>query len=273
MNSLLRTLSLLVIMWSATISFATSLVYNFVYYYPPGGGQDIATSPLIKYMERNNIQVNKMFFKTCTEAIAYATTNFTPSYLVVFDDDFQNGGTGPCPNIESLPSRPKLITNLTSSTLYLCTAPNKSSLTVSDLTRGKHFIGMSSNPVRHFNELKNSISYYGLIPIPYDGTGKLKTSLAGTDLDFFYATGIVTDMIERGATCLLSSTKVNSFNLPFIGTVFPKANEMPVTNTLWGNSAITGADIVILKEALRSPEFTGWISKQKVATHEGIGKF
>ena len=73
--------------------------------------------------------------------------------------------------------------------------------------------------------------------------------------------------------CLLSSTKVNSFNLPFIGTVFPKANEMPVTNTLWGNSTITGADILILKEALRSPEFTSWIGKQKVATHEGIGKF
>ena len=247
--------------------------YNFVYYYPPGGGHDAATSPLIKYMERNHLTVNKVFFKSCVEAITYVVESKKPSYLLVFDDDLTSTVMGPCPNIQSLPRAPRLITNLTQSAMYICTSPSKSQLTLADLTQGKRFIGSPSVPSRLITDLKKSLTHPGLTMVPYSSSGKLKASLLSNDLDFFYATGIVHDRIEQGSKCLLSSTRINSLGLPFIGTVFPEFTETPVNNTIWGNAAISNVDIARLKEAFMSPEFSTWIKSAKNVSHSGLGKF
>ena len=254
---------------SAAVSISSAATIEFVHYYPPGGGVDQHTTPLIKSLENSGHQVTKKFFKTCSEAVNYSVNSNNTVYFAEYEDELQTGD-GICPIMSSLPKKLIFVSPVTSASFYLCTAPNKSHLTVDNLRRDRSFIGTPAYNDETKRQIHSFIKNTNIGIVPYTGSAGLRAALISGDLDYFYGSSIVTAMTAQGSKCLLSGSRVNALNLPYIGSVFTGYNSEAVnTISVWTNRA-DPENIKQITAAFKSPEFGELLSKQPLLTHTGL---
>jgi hypothetical protein len=255
---------------AAAAAISSAATIEFVHYYPPGGGVDQHTSPLIKSLESSGHQVTKKFFKTCSEAVTYSVNADHTVYFVEYEDELLTGD-GICPIMSSLPKKLIFVSPVTSASFYLCTAPNKAHLTLDNLRRDRSFIGTSAFNAETKRQIHSFIKNTNIGIIPYSGSAGLRTALISGDLDYFYGSSIATTMMAQGSKCLLSGNRVNALNLPYIGSVFPGYNtEAANTVSVWTNRA-EPENIKQITSAFKSSEFGDLLSKQPLLTHTGLG--
>ena len=255
---------------TAVAAISSAATIEFVHYYPPGGGVDQHTTPLIKSLENSGHQVTKKFFKTCSEAVNYSVNADHTVYFVEYEDELLTGD-GICPIMSSLPKKLTFVSPVTTASFYLCTAPNKAHLTLDNLRRDRSFIGTSAFNAETKKQIDLFIKNTNIGIIPYSGSAGLRTALISGDLDYFYGSSIATTMIAQGSKCLLSGSRGNALNLPYIGSVFPGYNtEAANTVSVWTNRA-EPENIKQITAAFKSSEFGDLLSKQPLLTHTGLG--
>jgi hypothetical protein len=243
---------------------------EFVHYYPPGGGVDQHTIPLIKYLENSGHRVTKKFFKTCSEAVTYSVNADHIVYFVEYQDELQSGD-GTCPVISLLPKKLSFVSPVTSASFYLCTAPGKAHLTIDHLRRDRSFVGTSAFDTETKQQILSFIRNTNVGVIPYSGSAGLRTALISGDLDYFYGSSVASAMMALGSKCLLSGSRVNALNLPYIGSVFPGYNTEAVNKvSVWTNRSAPN-NIKQITAAFKSAEFGTFLSQQPLLTHTGLG--
>jgi hypothetical protein len=89
---------------AAAAAVSSAATIEFVHYYPPGGGLDQHTSPLVKHLEGAGHKVTKKFFKTCSEAVTYSANADHTVFFVEFMNELQTGD-GTCPAMASQPKK------------------------------------------------------------------------------------------------------------------------------------------------------------------------
>jgi hypothetical protein len=255
---------------SAAVGICSAATIEFVHYYPPGGGLDQQTIPLIKHLEKSGHQVTKKFFKTCSEAVNYSINANNTVYIVEFLNELQSG-EGACQGMSSPPKKLSFVSPVTSASFYLCTAPGKAHLTVDNLRRDRSFIGTSTFDAETKRQILSFIRNTNIGIVPYPGSAGVRTALISGDLDYFYGSSNVAAMMQSGSKCLLSGSRVNALNLPYIGSVFPGyTTEAINTNALWTNRA-DPENIKQITAAFKSSEFAALLTQQPLLTHTGLG--
>jgi len=243
---------------------------EFVHYYPPGGGADQHTTPLIKSLENSGHRVTKKFFKTCSEAVTYSVNAENTVFFVEYQDELQSGN-GTCPVMRSLPKKLSFVSPVSSAAFYLCTAPNKAHLTLDNLRRDRSFIGIAAFDPETKRQIFSFIRNTNIGIVPYAGNAALRAALISGDLDYIYAASNLTTLMQSGTKCLLSGSKFNALHLPYIGSVFPVYNSDSVNQmSIWSNR--TDPDTIKqITAAFRSSEFDALLSQQPLLTHTGLG--
>jgi len=265
---LLKYLAAAVLVVCAGVAAADTI--EFVHYYPPGGGVDQHTIPLIKHLENSGHRVTKKFFKTCSEAVTYSVTADHTVYFVEYQDELQSG-EGTCPEMSSQPKKLSFVSPVTSASFYLCTAPGKAHLTLDNLRRDRSFIGTSAFDAETKRQILSFIRDTNIGIVPYTGSAGLRTALVSGDLDYFYGSSVASTMMALGSKCLLSGSRVNALNLPYIGSVFSGYNTEAVNRvSIWSNRADPD-NIKQITAAFRSPEFVAFLAQQPLLTHTGLG--
>ena len=255
---------------TAAAAISSAATIEFVHYYPPGGGLDQHTSPLVKHLEGAGHRVTKKFFKTCSEAVNYSATAENTVFFVEFMNELQSGD-GTCPAMSLQPKKLTFVSPVTYAAYYLCTAPGKAHLTLDNLRRDRSFVGTSAFDAETKKQILAFIRNTNIGVIPYSGSAGLRAALISGDLDYFYGSSVVAAMTERGSKCLLSGSRVNALNLPYIGSVFPGYNtEAANTVSVWTNRADPD-NIKQITAAFKSSEFSTLLSQQPLLTHTGLG--
>jgi hypothetical protein len=255
---------------AAALGNSSAATIEFVHYYPPGGGLDQHTSPLIKHLENSGNQVTKKFFKTCSEAVTYSVNAENIVFFAEYRDDLQSGD-GTCPVVRSLPKKLTFVSPVTSAAFYLCTAPNKAHLTLDNLRRDRSFVGISTFDPETKRQIFSFIRNTNIGIVPYPGNAALRAALVSGDLDYIYAASNLTPLMQSGTKCLLSGSRVNALNLPYIGSVFPGYNSEAINQvSIWTNRA-DADNIKQITSAFKSSEFDALLSQQPLLTHTGLG--
>jgi hypothetical protein len=255
---------------AATVGISSAATIEFVHYYPPGGGTDQHTSPLIKHLEGAGHKVTKKFFKTCSEAVTYSVNAENTVFFTEYQNELQFGD-GTCPVMSLQSKKLTFVSPVTSAAYYLCTAPGKAHLTLDHLRRDRSFIGTREFDTETKAQILSFIRNTNIGIVPYSGSAGLRTALISGDLDYFYGSSVASPMIALGSKCLLSGTRVNALNLPYIGSVFSGYTTEAVNNiSVWTNRADPD-NIKQITAAFKSSEFGTLLSQQPLLTHTGLG--
>lgn len=274
MNTIFKYLIASVLAAASTVS--TAATYNFNYYYPPGGGTDQWSSPVIAGLRSKGHTVTQEFFKSCHEALAKAATQQN-GFVVMSGGDIAPNTAGRCPAQKDFPAL-QLVSNLGSGTSYLCTSPKKTNITLKDLVGTQTYnVAMSGAPITVLPWtalVNNSSPKLNLRTIPYEGVAAAKAAaIAGTDVELIFITTGVEDVINAGGKCIASSTVKNFYNLPFLGQFAPgKYTELYVTQDLWAMGTPSKETISMLTDIFKSDIMKEFTSKRPTYTHLGLGK-
>lgn len=247
----------------------------FAYYYPPGGGTDKHSSILISALKKQNISVEKKFFKTCVEALDYVKNS--NAYLIGQANDLHTTPTGKCPGLEKSYANIKLYTTIGDISTMFCTTPKRSDIswnTLYDPTRtvlvGTLTADANWLPFGLF--VKHSKKPLNVKIIPYSGAGDLQMAAVAGNIDMFFIGGAAAQLVKQGSKCLASSTKENWANVPFMGDLTNFANfpETRIQTAIFLNGIIAEDVDSAMRYALSSMDFLQDIENQN-AFHTGLG--
>jgi len=265
-----------------TLALSTSAYastnYNFVYYYPPGGGSDTWASPVVKTLEQRGHKATKHFFKSCNEALSFAQKQTDPTFVVTAGLDILPASSGICPAKDNVPGL-EFLTNLGTGTMYLCTVPSKANLTLKDLQGSKKYsIGIGSRVPALTKPLDALLTHasakFNVRVIPYGGQAELRAAaLAGTDIDFVFLASGSEIITEAGGSCIASSTKANHLNLPWLGDLAPgKFVDAAATFDLWTFNTVNDQKTTQeLTSVFQSSQFKEFMAPRKNFVHSGLG--
>ena len=257
----------------STVCLADTFVFN--YYYPPGGGTDIWSSPVISGLQAKGHAVKQEFFKSCHDALSRAQTQHNGFVVMSGGDISQEAGK--CPSLKDYPTF-RLVTNLASTTHYLCTSPRKTHVTLIDLTGPqtlKVAMSAASDTVTPWTNLVNNSSpKLNVRTIPYEANSSARAAvIAGTDVDLIFIANGVDSVINAGGKCIASSTVKNYYNLPFLGQFAPdKYTNHYVTTDLWAMGIPAKDTLSALIDIFKSGSFKEFLAQRPSSVHLGIGQ-
>lgn len=265
-----------VLSFFVTLLPAHAATFNFVYYYPPGGGTEAWSAPVIQGLEQRGHQVRKEFFKSCHEALAYANRQADTTFIVTSGLDILPTTAKRCPAQQDQPDL-KFVTNISSGYFYLCTSPRKAQITLKDLTGNRQlFVGTTTNDVVMLPWqilLNHGTPRPNVKLIPYYGQSELRAAgIAGTDIDLVYLASNLEAITSAGGVCIASSTQKNHLNLPWLGDLAPgKFQNAYQTFDIWSFNKINDSDVKLLREIFVSREFIEYLAARPSFIHQGIG--
>jgi len=254
---------------------AVADTYHFNYYYPPGGGVEVWSAPVIEGLRNKGHTVKQEFFKSCHDALTRAKTQEN-SFVVMSGGDMQDAA-GLCPAQKDYPAF-KFVTNLASTTHYLCTSPAKTNITLAALTGSQTYkVAMSAGAATlppWTNLVANSSPKLNIRTIPYEANAAARAAvIAGTDVDMIFIANGVEAVVSAGGKCIAASTAKNHYGLPFLGQFAPsKYTNHYVTIDLWGMSTVSRDTVSGLTEILKSTAFKEFLAKRPSAVHLGLGQ-
>lgn len=263
------------VLFVLTLSVCRADNFVFTYYYPPGGGTDIWSAPLIASLQDKGHVVKQEFYKSCYEAIAKASAY--PNAFVVIQPMDISQSAGRCPSLKDYPTF-KSVANLSAASYYLCTSPHKTHLALVDLTgRETLKVAMSSasvSTVSFANIVNNSSPKLNLRAIPYEANQSARAAvIAGTDVDLIYVANGVESIVSAGSKCLASSTRKNYYNLPFLGqSAMDKVQDFYVTIDLWAFGTPSKEHQNLINEALQSKTFKDFLAARPTSINLGMDK-
>jgi len=246
--------------------------YHFNYYYPPGGGTELWSVPLVEGLRSKGHTVKQEFFKSCHDALANAKTQQNAFVVMAGGDIFQDTAAR-CPAQKDYPTF-KFLTNLASTTLYLCTAPSKTNITLSTLNGSQTYkVAMSVGSVSQWNDLMNNSSLkLNVRAIPYAALSAARAAaIAGTDVDMIFIANGVENVISAGSKCIAASSVKNHYNLPFLAGP-SKNNERYITIDLWSMGTLSKDTLPALTDILKSNAFKEFLVKRTSTAHLGLGQ-
>lgn len=249
--------------------------FQFVYYYPPGGGTETWSNPLIQELERRGHTVSKDFFKSCHEALTYAKKQTNVTFVVAGGMDLLPTTSKRCPSLNELPDL-RYISNIASGSFFVCTVPSHNNLTIKDFNRIKPLnlgtVSTDTVMVPLQSIVRHKSPEFNVKVIPYKTQGELRAAaLAGTDLDLIYMASNVDVIMEAGGKCLLSSVEKNYLNLPWLGQFGPSTfQDAYQTFDLWSFSPDASIDKVLLRDVLSSKTFNDFLSARPSFSHRGL---
>lgn len=262
---------------SAVIMFsAHASNINFVYYYPPGGGTDAWSVPVIDGFIARGHTVRKEYFKSCHDALAFAKTQSDPTFVVTSGLDIQPTVSKRCPSQNSQPGL-NFVTNISGGSFYLCTSPKHPNITFKDLQGDRRYtIGNTSADSAMLpwkTLLASDPKVLNVTMIPYGGQAELRAAaIAGTDIELIYMSSNLETITSTGGVCIASSTAKNHLNLPWLGELAPgKFMNTYQTFELWGFENIRSSEIAVLKEIFQSQSFKDYLSDRPSFVHKGLG--
>jgi hypothetical protein len=259
-----------------SLTAAHAATFNFVYYYPPGGGTEAWTNPVIQGLQQRGHTVRKEFFKSCHEALDYARRQTDTTFIITSGLDILPTTAKRCPAQQDQPGL-NFVTNISSGSFYLCTSPRKTQITLNDLTGNRQiFVGTTTNDtvMLPWQVLLNHGSPRPNVRlIPYYGQGELRAAaIAGTDIDLVYLASNLEAITSAGGICIASSTQKNHLNLPWLGNLAPgKFQDAYQTFDIWSFNDIKESDVSLLREIFVSREFTEFLAARPSFVHQGIG--
>jgi len=273
MNKILKYFFAVVLVASSTLAWADTFYFN--YYYPPGGGTEQWSNPLITGLQNKGHIVRQEFFKSCHEAITKTSTQ--PNGFIVAGPDILPDVSGKCPAQKDFPQL-KLLTNLAAYNYYLCTSPKKTHITLADLSGSQIYkVAISASPsavTEWTNFITNSTIKNNIRTIPYEAQAAARAALiAGTDVDLMYVATGVEHVISAGGKCLAASSIKNHYNLPALSQLSTgKYTEQYVTIDLWTMHPQSKDNINLLTEILKSSVFKDFLAQRTSSVHLGIGR-
>ena len=268
-------LKLTLIALAATALMSTSAVaadeIQAVFHYPAGGGVDSSTAALWTAIEKtSDARVKKIYYKSCAEAMDHVAK--TPNSLLVTESGAVNldGATTRCPDARK--AGMQLVSLVTSSSGYLCTAPGKTNLTVQDLLGNRSLkVGAGKHPTTSgvAEAFLKDIGSKSRV-IPYANVAELRASAAAGDVDMVYGVNGIAELVAAGSKCLAASSSDNPRKLPALSTFtkspFPSFYLSTAVFTVHPNDKITST----IQRAMRSVEFQQDIDRRQVI-HLGLG--
>lgn len=255
---------------------AVADTYHFNYYYPPGGGTEVWSTPVVEGLRSKGYTVKQEFFKSCHEALARAKTQEN-AFVVMGGGDILQDTAALCPAQKDYPTF-KLVTNLASTTHYLCTSPSKTNITLADLTGSQTYkVATAAGPAtlpQWTNLVTNSSPKLNIRTIPYEAQVAARAAvLAGTDVDLIYAANGIENVVNAGGKCIAASTAKNHYGLPFLGQFAPgKYNNHYVAIDLWSMGTVSKDTVAALTDVLKSTAFKEFLAKRPSTTHLGLGQ-
>ena len=273
MSAIFKYFTAVIFAVASTICSADTFTFN--YYYPPGGGTDVWSGPVITGLQARGHSVKQDFYKSCHEAMSKAATQTNAFVLMGTMDISQDAGR--CPSLKDYPTF-KLVANLSAASYYLCTAPKKTHITLAELTGPDTLkVAMSSGPISVVpfgNLLSNSSPKLNLRIIPYEGLASARAALiAGTDVDLIWLANGVESIVSAGGKCLASSTAKNHYNLPFMGKFAPgKFQDFYATIDMWALGTPSKEHLALLAEVLQSGTFKDFLAQRPSSINLGVAK-
>lgn len=261
----------------ATMSFgAWGTEIELVYYHPPGGSADLHSKGLVTELERQGNRVNRVWAKSCAEAIQ-TVRGKSNSFLVSLTSDLRYQDSSRCPGLEKNPDL-KLVSTLADTPVLFCSAPHRKDLTFSNLSKEKSLLiavpTIDVNWIPFNLYMKNLSQPIDAKLVPYKGAGDLKGAVLSANVDLFYVSAtVVPEFVEKGSKCFAASTKNNTLNLPFMGTQTKdrKFPETAITTVLWSGAPADTKLQNQIRTGLASPEYASYL-KTLNSTHNGIGR-
>jgi len=263
------------VIFSVASIICSADTFVFYYYYPPGGGTDIWSGPVITGLQTKGHSVKQEFLKSCREALEKAANQQNAFVVMTGGDILQDAGK--CPAQKDYPTF-KLVTNLSSTTHYLCTSPKKTHITLADLTGTQTYkVAMSAGPATSIpwaSLVNNSSPKLNIRTILYEGQASARAAvIAGTDVDMIFLANSIEGIIGAGGKCIASSTVKNYYNLPFLGQFAPdKYTDHYVTIDLWAMGTTSKETLSTLTEVLKSSVFKEFLAQRTSSVHLGIGQ-
>lgn len=274
MKIMIKILIAMMFMLGGSLVHASTKI-EFVYYYPPGGGTDRYTAPLVESLTAQNVEVSRKFFKSCSEAVSYVNNNPEGRLIVASSDDMHPEKDNRCPSQKT--SNLQWVSNIMSAPLYLCTVPSKSNLTLEDLLSGQQYnIGSLTSeiawlPINAF--VKYNKNDLNVRLVPYEGGGALRiAAMSGRDLDFVVTGNDAPVFMKEGANCIASTHKDNYLNLPHLGS-YVKDIEFPnfsLDLSFWGINSLSSTQEDALIQAFNSETNTSFLKTREGVQHKGI---
>lgn len=257
---------------AAMITFAAQASeIEAVFHYPAGGGVDSATAGVWTAIENtSDYRVKKIYYKSCAEAVNHVKTR--PNSLLATVSVVLNlqGSTSVCPDAPS--AGIKLQSLVSSSSVYLCTAPNTPQLTVEDLTGTRSYkiaaltSKVGTGAITAFLKAIGSNSRV----IPYANAVELRAAAISGDVDYVFAGNGIPELVTVGSRCLAASSTDNLRNVPSLGEFtesgFPEFRISSVLFTVHSNPDISDA----IERAMKSEAFQQFVSSRE-GIHLGLG--
>jgi hypothetical protein len=251
-------------------------------HYAAGGPGDNIITAMTPSLARHGLTVEKVFFKTCAEALRSVTMrpNNNIMFITSGDINFKSLATGSrCPPLSSLNQQITIYSGVYEIPVVLLSVPGSTLTSYAKIkeasSAGKKLkVGYVVTPVMESlaKELVREYPELSLVALPYDSGASLKLAAIAKDIDLVINSGIIADLQSRGGVAV--ATSVKNTNIPFMGNMKPQTTEIPevisagilvsVPNMIspTANSAMV--------DALSSSELASLIQAMG-ATNSGIG--
>lgn len=253
---------------------AAADTYHFNYYYPPGGGTELWSTPLVEGLRGKGHTVKQEFFKSCHDALSKAKTQQN-AFVVMSGGDILQDTAEKCPAQKDYPAL-NFVSNLGAATFYLCTAPTKTTITAADLTGAQTYkVAMAAGSRPYWNGLMSDRSTnLNVRVIPYEALAAARAAVvAGTDVDLIFVANGSESIVSAGGKCIAASSVKNHFNLPFLGqSVAAKQNDRYATIDLWSMGTVSKDTLSALTDILKSSNFKEFLAKRPSSAHLGLGQ-
>lgn len=245
----------LVSAFSSSLSAAPKDI-EFVFFYPPGGPQDVQVSSLKANLESQGYTVTKTFAKTCSEASALVIQKPDSRILVSETMDFlwafENTGSKCAPTSATPALAP--LARMGSVPIMLCYAPGA----VADYKKQKVTVGYATVPIFDYALLPITAANSNLVPTPYRGGAASRGAVLSKDVTMFFSGSLAAEFVPQGSKCVGSSMKDNWGGYPHFSQVFG-INYPEVSVTSYFVTAANGSQRKefeqAIKKSLQSDEF------------------
>ncbi len=257
--------------WSINL-FASEKKIHFIFTYPAGGGVDAQGSELLNLLSPEFFSFEKHYFKSCSDALRFASEKNNESNLVFILADigdliFSDPSLGSrCPPLQSLQDTLEPVTLLGSLPLFLCSSPNGRIRSVDDFFLLKKItVGYSSTKTITLWAKDIEKNNNNIIMVPYSGGAALKTALHSKEIDGFLGSNMVFEMMPQGSKCFMSTAE-NDLGLPHIKEILRTSFtnwETIVWIGQFGQSDDKVNEIIFKKS--QSKSYTDWLSNRNLS--------
>lgn len=189
---------------------------TIVHYYKAGGGADSATNVLIESLQQTGYQnIEVKYFKSCDKALSFVSTNLN-SYMVGGNENYDFSDNSKCKYNQYTNVKP--ISAIYKAGLYVCTAVGKT-FTLDNLLAREAELSVATVSGDGSLWLSKWIkdNNLSLKIINYDGSKSTTAAALAGDVDLVLAGSKYQKLLEKGATCFLSSETINKLSLPSMG--------------------------------------------------------